>query len=68
MLVVLMTDEAPYHEGVRGSGGTAPYFFFFFTSGLDGGEWSASRLTSIMGPDAMGKKKSLPCPCHEPLA
>jgi hypothetical protein len=32
-------DEAPCHEDEWGSGGIAP---LFFSSALDGGEWSAS--------------------------
>jgi hypothetical protein len=38
---LVLINESPRHEDVRGSGDIAPPFV---TSELDGGEWSASRL------------------------
>jgi hypothetical protein len=40
LLSLCLINQAPRHEDIWGSGGIAPPYF---TSILDGGEWSASR-------------------------
>jgi hypothetical protein len=76
-LSLCLINQALCHEGIWGSGGTAPTLL---TSALDGGEWSASPLgkeplvtQSIggwVGPraglDAVEKRKILPLSGIEP--